>query len=203
VIHRSRHHARVLKLGAAVCALIALVLASQASGHGTLPGPGFRSAISGIQPVLPGLLVRALDDGRLSVANWTNRVVVIDGPGGRPQYRFANRRVYRTTAAGWRMMKRGESHTWHDPRIHWAGPTPRRSGLVSRFEIPGRANGVPFAISGFIGYRLPPSDAGIPAWGVVALTALGLTIASALALALLTRRKGEDSTEPSAPTGSP
>jgi hypothetical protein len=62
-------------------------------------------------------------------------------------------------------------------------------------RITGEADGKPFAIVGFLGYRPPPAvsrDARLPAWMIVLAGAGGaLILAAALALPLR-RREGED-----------
>lgn len=191
---------------AAVVGCIALLLAADASPHGTAPGAGFRSTVSGIQPNVPGLLVRVLDGDKLSVRNWSGQDVVVEGSDGRALYRFAGGEVSRRTQAGWKVVRRGDSHTWHDSRVHWSGPEPQRSGVVDRFEIPGTAGTTSFVISGFIGYRAPGvsvgSDSGIPTWGIVALVAIGAALLLGLALTPVLRREGEAAAETAEPTDS-
>lgn len=191
---------------AAVLGCVALVLAAEASAHGTAPGEGFRSTVSGIRPLVPGLLVRVLDGDKLSVRNWSGQTVVIEGSDGKALYRFADGAVSRRTEAGWRVVRRGDSHTWHEARVHWSGPEPENSGVVARFEIPGTAGRTPFVIAGFIGYRAPAtserSDSGIPAWAIVALVAFGLAVLLGLALTSKLRREGEAAVEMDEPRGS-
>jgi hypothetical protein len=84
----------------------------------------------------------------------------------------------------------GKGKAWADPRIE------------------GEADGKPFAIGGFLGYRPPPaaeahgsSGSGWPRWATVAALAGGaVLVLAALALPLV-RRKGEGEREESA-TGS-
>jgi hypothetical protein len=180
------------------CALAGLVWAVAAAGHEGTPGTGFQSRVSLIRPLVPGLLVEVLGgDELLSVRNWSGKTVVLRGVDGRPFLRFSGDVVSRNEGAGWRVVGRGTSHVWHDPRIHATGPPPDREGLVRNWRIRGSADGSPFAIVGFLGYRPPPGaegdcDAGLPAWAIVLAGAGGaLVVAAALALPLR-RREGEN-----------
>jgi hypothetical protein len=187
---------RLLPLLAA--GLVAFAATPAAAGHGTPSQAGYVSTVSGVEPALPGLLVSILGgDDLLSVRNWSGKKVVLNGPDGKPFLRFEPDAVYRRDRSGWRLVKRGTSYAWHDPRIHWTGPPPERSGLVAHWRIGGTANGEPLAVKGFIGYAAPAppmSDggAGLPSWAIVLAGVAGaFVLATALALPLV-RRKGED-----------
>jgi hypothetical protein len=60
----------------------------------------------------------------------------------------------------WRRVATGVTYEWHDHRIHWTGHQPPpgvqehpdRIQRIFKWRIPGRANGAPFAITGFLGY---------------------------------------------------
>jgi hypothetical protein len=187
------------RLASAGALLVPLVCGGSAWAHGEVPAEGFRSTVSGIEPLVPGLLIRVLDGDSISVRNWSGKTVVVDGEDGQPRYRFADDTVYERRGPQWILVRRGTSHVWHDARVLWAGPMPESSGLVSRFRIHGTADGTPFTISGFIGYRAPTAAddvGGVPSWVVVApAVVLGALLLAALALPLLTRRECEGSDE--------
>ena len=190
----------VLRRPAFLCItlFVALAWAGTSWGHGDDAVEGFRSTVSGIRPAVPGLLVRVLEGDTLSVRNWSGKSVIVTGPDDDPLFRFERNAVYRRNGEAWRLVKRGSSHAWHDRRVHMAGPAPLRSGFVSRFAIGGTADGAPFVIAGFIGYRAPATEereAGLPAWAVVSVVVLGAVLLAALALPLLVRREGESSDE--------
>ena len=69
----------------------------------------------------------------------------------------------------WRKVARGQqSFEWHDHRIHWTENEPPAAvqrapdevHLIFRWAVPARADGRPFAISGFLGYVPPPGEPG-------------------------------------------
>jgi hypothetical protein len=101
-------------------------------------------------------------------------------------------------APRWRRVSRGLSFDWHDHRIHWTARTPpavvrqgpHKTHLIFNWRVPGRADGKPIAITGFLGY-VPPSrtKASGRGWVIPALAALGLAFALGLALVLLRRRR--------------
>jgi hypothetical protein len=183
---------------AALCALAAaLASGGTAWAHEQAPEAGFRSTVSGIEPRIPGLRVDVLDSGTLTVRNWSGKDVVVDGHDGEPLYRFDGRAVYRRAGRGWTMLERGTSYGWHDPRVHWGGPVPERSGRVGEFRIGGNAGDVPFTISGFIGYRAPASSEteGRPSsWPAIAVAG-GAFLLAALVLPRVRRREGEGRSE--------
>ena len=165
--------------------LVALAAAPGAQAHTTGIHTGFVATVSGIDPPLPGLLVRVVGGHeRLSVQNWTQKTVTLYDQDGRVAARLAP----------------GEGHDWADPRIDWQGPPPGGETRLRDWRIEGEADGERFAIEGFLGYR-PPAEAageddaatgsGWPGWATPAvLVGGGLLAAAALALPLL-RRKGE------------
>jgi hypothetical protein len=93
----------------------------------------------------------------------------------------------------WRRVARGVTYEWHDHRIHWTGREPppgvrehpERIQRIFTWRVPARADGVRFAITGFLGYAPDPAkakeDAGTSGWllpsaiaaGVLAVGALG------------------------------
>jgi hypothetical protein len=186
---------------AVVAAFAALAVAGGAGAHGDPSRTGFVSTVSSIEPAVPGLLAQILPGNLLSVRNWSGKTVVLDGPDGEPLVRFAGAEVHERDRAGWRLVRRGTSHAWHDPRIHWTGPAPERSGLVTRWRITGTADGRPFAVAGFIGYTATAADAeGLSKLAVAGLAAGAAVALCALALPLV-RRKGEGEPAGSEPTG--
>lgn len=186
-VRRSGTMGRMLRSLAllAGAALAALAPAGAADAHTTGIHTGIVATVSGIDPPLPGLLVRVVGGHeRLSVRNWTERTVVVFDERGGVAARLAP----------------GEGHAWADPRIDWEGPLPADETRLRTFRIEGEADGERFAIEGYLGYR-PLAAAGHageaapgsgwPAWATAAVVAAGaLLAAGALALPLL-RRKGE------------
>lgn len=168
-------------LGPAV--LLALLVAGAAHAHTTGIHTGFVATVSGVDPPLPGLVVRVVGGHeRLSVQNWTQATVVLYGEDGGVAARLGL----------------GEGAAWAEPRIGWEGPPPDGETRLRDWRIEGEADGEPIAIEGFLGYR-PAAAAGgdnaegsgWPAWATVAVV-VGGGILAAVALALpLVRRKGE------------
>ena len=138
------------------------------------------ATVSGIEPRQLGLLVTVVGGHeRLSVRNLTQKTVVLYGDGGRPRLR----------------LPPGRSGSMADPRIGSTGPPPERGEFVKNWRIAGTADGRPFQIVGFLGYRTPAGeeqDGGVAAaWAVAVVVAIG-ALAGMVALALpLRRRKGE------------
>lgn len=158
--------------------LFGCVLPGAASGHGTR-FQGYVSRVSEVEPLLPGLLVDVLGgDERLSVRNLTQSTVVFFDGSGRPIA----------------MVEPGRGASWHEPRIHAAGPPPERSQLVRHWRIRGEADGRPFAVNGYLGYAAPaerPAE-GTGVQRVAAIAALTVVLLTVLALPLVIRRKGKD-----------
>ncbi len=160
----------------------ALLVAPLAHAHPTGSHTGFVSTVSGIEPPQLGLLVRVLGGHeRLSVRNLTRKTVVVFDQEGDEALRLAP----------------GRSGSVADPRIGSTGPPPEEGEFVRDWRIPGEADGQPFEIVGFLGYRAPAvaqdeSDSGLPGWAIVlAAVGGGIVLAAALALPLV-RREGED-----------
>ena len=177
-----------------------LFLPAVALAHGGGHRDGFLSTVAGIDPIVLGLLATVVGgDQLLSVRNWSGKTVVLHGPDGRPFMRFADNRVERREAGGWQLLRRGTSYAYHDPRLHHVGPLPERSGVVRNWHVRGTADGEPFAIDGFLGYRAPVEKTeaeGKPAW--VPAVAVGLSVIALAALALTLRsRRGESLRESS------
>jgi hypothetical protein len=96
-------------------------------------------------------------------------------------------------APRWRKVAAGQSFEWHDHRIHWTESEPPAAvqrapdevHLIFRWAVPARADGKPFAVSGFLGYVPPPGgsgDGGMSPWllaaviGVAVLAGAGLVV---------------------------
>jgi hypothetical protein len=173
----------------AVLASIVLMLAyaSLAQAHGGDTHMGFVATVSGIEPQLPGLLVTVSGGHeRLVVRNLTTKTV----------------EIFAEDDNGTLRLMPGQTGAVSDARIGSTGPPPDQGEFVKNWRIPGEADGAPFDIVGFLGYRAPTEDvdSGLPQWVVVAAIALlGL---AALALPLLLRREGEKAGESSDPKGS-
>jgi len=160
---------------------LSLTCTAGAHAHGGGAHTGFVSTVSGIEPPQLGLLVQVLGGHeRLSLRNLTQKTVVVLDEDGVEALRLAP----------------GESGSVADPRIGSTGPPPEEGEFVRNWRIPGEADGAPFEIVGFLGYRPPPgaqdeSDSGLPVWAIVLAAAGGaLVVAAALALPLR-RREGE------------
>lgn len=159
--------------------LLTLAFTPGAHAHGGGSHTGFAARVSVIEPFLPGLLVEVLGGHqRLSVTNLTDKNLVILDGGGQPFVRIAP----------------GETEAWAEPRIGADQEPPEREGLVKNWRIEGTADGEPFAIVGFLGYRPPagesslPEDSGLPVWAIVLAGAGGaFVLGAALALPMLRR----------------
>ena len=166
-----------------LAALVAALLAAPIGhAHPTGSHTGFVSTVSRIEPPQLGLLVRVLGGHEeLSVRNLTRKTVVIFDQDGDEALRLAP----------------GRSGSVADPRIGSTGPPPQEGEFVRDWRIPGEADGQPFEIVGFLGYRAPAgtqdeTDSGLPRWAIVLAAAGGaVVLAGALALPLL-RRESED-----------
>jgi hypothetical protein len=162
--------------------LLALVCVTGTFAHGGGGHTGFAARVSTIEPFLPGLIVTVVGGHeRLSVTNLTGRNVVILDDRGRSFVRIPP----------------GETEVWGEPRIGATEEPPEREGLIRNWLIRGTADGEPFEIAGFLGYRPPPGvleqddGSGLPAWAI-ALAAVGGALVLVAALALpLRRREGE------------
>ena len=170
---------RLVLLGAASAGLACAgsAWAHEGGGH-----TRFVATVSTIDPPQLGLLVNVLGGHeRLSVRNLTKKTVVIFGEDGRPKLRLAP----------------GRSGSMADPRIGSTGPPPETGELVKNWHIPGEANGKPFEILGFLGYRAPPGEEQgdwLPAWAIALVIAGGGIVLTA-ALALPLRRREDESSQ--------
>ena len=149
----------------AAIAMLALVVANGAPAHGPAHRSGYVSTVLEIRPAVPGLTAVVLGgDALLSVRNWSTREVVVLDATGRPLFRLSSGIVSRRTPAGWRRLKAGTSHTWHDARIHWNGTRPPaavardpgRQHEIRRWRIRATADGRPIVILGSLGW-VPPN----------------------------------------------
>ena len=160
---------------------LSLAVSGAASAHGT-HYEGYVSVVERIVPMHPGLLVDVVGrNERIAVRNLTRSNVVFFDANGKRIVTIAP----------------GDAGTWHEPRIHEAGPPPEQSGLIRRWQLRGAADGRPFVVKGFLGYAVPSAQAASSGdeWTspgrLAALTGLGVMALAALALPLFMRRKGE------------
>jgi hypothetical protein len=167
--------------------VLTLACAGLAQAHEGDSHTGFVATVSGVEPQLPGLVVTVSGGHeRLVVRNLTAKTIEIFGEDGNGNLRLTP----------------GQTGTVSDARIGSTGPPPEQGEFVKNWRIPGEADGVPFEIVGFLGYRAPTEDVdeGLPGWVIV--SALALVGLAAVALPLLLRREGETADESSEPTGS-
>jgi hypothetical protein len=132
--------------------LAALAVAAPASAHSAdVPAASdYHCTVTGIDPPLPGLSVRAVDAGtQLELVNRTGRTVEVLGYGGEPYLSVAPDGVYQnanspatylnetltggrpppstaTVAAvpAWQKLSSTPAVLWHDHRAHWMAATP-------------------------------------------------------------------------------
>jgi hypothetical protein len=154
-----------------------LTYAGSAWGHEGGPHAGFASRVSVIEPFLPGLLIHVVGGHeRLSLANLTDKKIVILDDRGKPLVRIGP----------------GKTETWTEPRVGATEEPPEEEGLVRNWRIEGTADGEPFEILGFLGYRPP---AGSTEEEGSALTAVAIVLAAGVlavgALVALRFRRGQ------------
>ena len=132
-----------------------------------------------IEPFIPGLLVQVVGGHEgLSVANLTDRTIVILDERGKPFVRIGPRKT----------------EMWAEPRIGATEEPPEEEGLVRNWRIRGTADGEPFEIVGFLGYRPPAGaqsedDSDWVVWAaLLAGGAAALSLVGALALRSARRR---------------
>ena len=110
----------------------------------------------------------------------------------------------------WRRVSRVPTWEWHDHRIHWMRKgqaprviraEPRQQHKVFDWRVPARADGKPFAITGFLGYAPPllvTSDESntrqVAMWA--AAGGIALVTAAVAFLLLLRRRPGHPGVAP-------
>ncbi|HSB38015.1 MAG TPA: hypothetical protein VLD13_02910 [Gaiellaceae bacterium] len=192
-----------MKRAAIVLILAALGLAGDASGHGRTGRSGYVSTVSALVPPVLGVSVNVLGgDDRLRLSNYSGKTVVVLGYEGEPLLRFDKDAVFRNArspASGaplWRRVARTASFDWHDRRIHWPAPEPPqavrdepdKAHLIFNWRVPARADGKPFAITGFLGYVPPRSqERGGPGW--VLPLAGGVGLAALLVVGAGARRR--------------
>jgi hypothetical protein len=133
-----------------------------------------------IEPFLPGLLVQVVGGHeRLSLTNLTDkRIVILDGR-GKPLVRIGP----------------GGTEVWTEPRVGATEEPPEEEGLVRNWRIAGRADGEPFEIVGFLGYRPPAgaaaddADGSLLVWAIVIAGGAAIVAGTAIAVTRL-RRQG-------------
>jgi hypothetical protein len=86
----------------------------------------------------------------------------------------------------------GRTKVWSEPRIGATEEPPEEEGLVRNWRIRGTADGEPFQIRGFLGYRPPPGETEQERSGLTALAIVLAVGALAVgALVALRLRRGE------------
>jgi hypothetical protein len=111
---------------------------------------------------------------------------------------LATGRADASAKPSWRRVARGVTFEWHDHRIHWAARQPPKAvavdpdhmHLLRNWRVPGRADGKPVAITGFLGYVPPPGvrgGDGARSWLVPVGVAVG-GIAAAVSVGVGARR---------------
>jgi hypothetical protein len=162
-----------MKRAAILLFVAALAPSGDASGHGRTGQSGYVSTVSALVPPVLGVSVNVLGgDDRLRLSNYSGKTVVVLGYRGEPSLRFAKDGVFRnarspaSVAPLWHRVAPGASFDWHDRRIHWSATEPPqavqedpgRAHLIFDWRVPARADGRPFAITGFLGYVPPRTD---------------------------------------------
>jgi hypothetical protein len=168
---------RPLVILCAASAFVACVGNAQAHEGGA--HTGFAARVSVIDPFLPGLLVTVVGGHeQLSVTNLTEKTIVFLDAGDQPFVR----------------VPPGKTEVWSEPRIGASEEPPEEEGHVRDWRIRGTADGEPFEILGFLGYRPPPeaqADQRFPAGGIAAVLVAGALVAAVL-VALGRRRAARD-----------
>jgi hypothetical protein len=142
----------------------ALAVATPASAHSADASTptDYRVTVTGIEPALPGLRVRAVEAGaRLELVNHTGRTIEVLGYGGEPYLQITPDGVYQNTnspaaylnemltggvapppsagaavAPAWQRLSTTPAVLWHDQRTHWTGARPPAEVSAD----PGRAH---------------------------------------------------------------
>jgi hypothetical protein len=206
---------------ALACALALAALGVPYAGAHPVPPSmrGYVSTVAFVEPVVLGLQATVLGgDDRLSVRNWSTKIVVILGYDGEPYLRFGrdgvfvnvhspatylnrvrNRPVKLPSLAdprarpAWERVSSGTGYVFHDRRIRWTGKRPPSvvtndpagSHHIRDWRIPGRADSVPFAIKGFLGYAPPAARTADGGGSPTVIVAVALTAVLLLGLALI------------------
>jgi hypothetical protein len=158
----------------------ALLCAAPASAHEGGEHAGFASRVSTIEPFQPGLLVQVVGGHeKVSLTNLTDKRILILDDGGRPFVRVGP----------------GRTEVWTEPRVGAKEEPPEKDGLVRNWRIAGTADGEPFEIVGFLGYRAPAGaaddendGASAVAWVIILAGGAALLVVAAVAASRLRRR---------------
>jgi hypothetical protein len=179
---------------------VAAVLAPAALAHGpTTTKSGYVSTVAGLRPNVVGVTATILgSDQQLQVTNYSGKTVEVLDARHRPMYRFATKGIYQKLGGRWVRIAAGSSYAWHDSRIRWTRSKPPRvvqdepgaEHRILSWRVPARADGEPFAIEGFLGYRpaLGSDGDGVPAWEIALFVVVGLALVGAGARRLVRRR---------------
>jgi hypothetical protein len=179
---------------------LALIATPAAYAHGpTASKPGYVSTVAGLRPNVVGVTARILgSDQQIQITNYSGKTVDVLDAQRKPIYRFAQAGIFQMLDGQWVRIGAGSSYAWHDGRIRWTPKTPppvvqqepNKEHRVFAWHIPALANGDPFTIDGFLGYRpaLGEEDGGLPAWGIALIAAGATVVLGAGARRVLTRR---------------
>lgn len=221
--------ARRTVLAAVLCALLAGLTATSASGHAG--SPDYESLVRTITPRLPGFSVEVLNgDDRLELINSSKKTVTVYGYNREPylrmgpdgavsvnlrspayylnQDRFSGARVPASAkpdaAPQWRVLERGGRYQFHDHRMHWMAKTvpPQVKDRSKRTKIFDWA--VPLRVEqapGTISGQLfwRGSAGGPPAGAYVALAAFVLF--GGATVVVVRRRRAAGDSAPASPPG--
>ncbi len=96
----------------------------------------------------------------------------------------------------WVKVADGTTFEWHDHRIHWRShdpppavkDEPDKVHLLFNWRVPGRAEGKPFLVKGFLGYSPPPKTDDDRGWVVPTAAGVGAAALAALGVGLWARR---------------
>jgi hypothetical protein len=216
--------ARMLRVASCMLAAVLGVwwMASPALAH-SRPVPDssyYRSAITAIQPPVPGLaLAVTRADGSLTLTNHTGKTVVVIGYAGEAYLRITPSGVDENVASlsswlngrlpqppaqanprvpQWRHVSGRPTVTWHDYRTHWMGQRrppvvaadPHHSHKVLDWTVPLTVDGEPVAVKGSLSWT---GLGGLSTFAIALIAvscAAGVALAIAMAVAVRKERAG-------------
>jgi hypothetical protein len=154
---------RIVGVVAFVAGVVALLLpatATPAGAHaGGLSSSSSEAVVVGLEPAVPGLIVRAVEFGaRLRLDNGTAAVVVVEPVPG-------------SVISGLPTVEPGGTAFWADPRIGAAAAEERPTGEVSTWAVPLRVGDQQVVVRGEQ-HRPPPPPAAL--WWAAAALAMAV-----------------------------
>jgi hypothetical protein len=181
--------ARLAVRGLALAFVFVAATAAPAAAHGTaqVPATDYAVRVTSISPRLPGVHVRAVDDGaRLELRNDSGTEVTVLGYADPPEpyLRVGPDGVFRnqlspavywnkqpaitdtpprgydaTKPPRWHRVSHDNVVVWHDHRAHYLGAAPGngQSRVVLRWSVPLRAGDRTVTLAGDVRYLPPPS----------------------------------------------